>query len=64
MAEPTILGEGATPNVHDTRWRQLVKIVGAAYNGAASSTSADNIPTTKDTRWVLLRKLNKILVDI
>lgn len=63
MAEPTILGEGATPNVHDTRWRQLVKIVGAAYN-AAASPSTENIPTTKDTRWVLLRKLNKILAGV
>ncbi len=60
MAQPTILGEGTEPRVKDARWRLLVKIVGAAYNNATNPNPA-NIPTAKDTRWVLLRKWNKIL---
>jgi hypothetical protein len=59
MAQPTFLGEGTSPRVHDTRWRILVKIVSAAYNNA-SSPSASDIPTVRDTRWKLIEKWNRI----
>lgn len=59
MAQPTFLGEGTAPRVHDTRWRILVKIVSAAYNNATSPSAAD-IPTAKDTRHTLLEKWNRI----
>lgn len=60
MSQPVILGEGTTPGVHDARWRILVKIVGAAYNNATAPNPSD-APTTKDTRWSLLEKWNRIL---
>ena len=60
MAQPAILGEGTTPYPGDTRWVELVKIVGAAYNNATSPDPA-NAPKSHDTRWELLRKLNSIL---
>lgn len=63
MAQPTILGEGTEPRVHDTRWRLLVKIVGAAYNNATNPNPA-NIPRTKDTRWALLEKWNRIKAGV
>lgn len=60
MAQPAILPEGATPRVQDTRWRVLVKLVGAAFD-AATSPSAGDAPVTNDTRHKLLEKWNRLL---
>lgn len=60
MAQPTILPEGATPVRTDTRWRTLVKTVGAAFN-AATAPSATDAPAANDTRAKLLRKWDRLL---
>ena len=59
MSQPTILGEGTTPRVTDSRWRILVKIVGAAYNNASSPDPSD-APRFTDTRHKLIEKWNRI----
>jgi hypothetical protein len=59
MAQPSILGEGTTQRVQDTRWRLLVKIVGAAFDNATSPDST-LAPAARDTRWSLLEKWDRI----
>ncbi len=58
-----MFGEGSEPRVHDTRWRILAKIVGAAWTAVPNSDPAD-LPTPHDTRWMLIRKWNKILTGM
>lgn len=59
MAQPVILSDDDTPNVHDTMWRIRAKILGYYQNQPGALPANDPSPT--DTRWKQKLKILKAL---